>query len=124
MRDKQTQPTPSPNGISVTSGEIGAHAMHPPGKRRIDINQMAQARGNPNSKPAGGHSGPPLRGGFVIHPPTNTNSSQTSDAGWNEEQVCREPDLSVAVGCKQVDIRRLAGRARDASTRQVQHSHQ
>jgi hypothetical protein len=26
------------NGIFVTSGEIGTHAMHPPRKRNIDIN--------------------------------------------------------------------------------------
>ena len=27
------------NGLFVTSGEIGTHAMHPPGQRIIDINK-------------------------------------------------------------------------------------
>ena len=32
-RNKPAKPKPVPNRIFVTSGEIGAHAMHPPGKR-------------------------------------------------------------------------------------------
>ena len=37
-RGKSAKPNPAPNGIFVTSGEIGTNAMHPPGKRSIDIN--------------------------------------------------------------------------------------
>ncbi|MFY8052331.1 MAG: hypothetical protein ACOVP2_06925 [Armatimonadaceae bacterium] len=37
-RGKPAKPNPAPNGIFVTSGEIGTNAMHPPGKRSIDIN--------------------------------------------------------------------------------------
>jgi hypothetical protein len=33
------------------------------------------------------------------------------DAWWNVERVCREPDILVDGVCKQVDIRRLPGRA-------------
>ena len=38
-RNEQAQPNPSHNGIRVSSGEIGTHAIHPPGKRSIDINK-------------------------------------------------------------------------------------
>jgi hypothetical protein len=38
-RNKPAKPKPVPIGIFVTSGEIGTHAMHPPGKRSIDINK-------------------------------------------------------------------------------------
>ena len=47
-------------GFRVTSGEIGACAMHPPCKR--ESNNADRKR---FSKRAGGHSGPPLRRGFV-----------------------------------------------------------
>ena len=38
-RNEQAKPNPSHNGIRVSSGEIGTHAIHPPGKRSIDINK-------------------------------------------------------------------------------------
>jgi hypothetical protein len=37
-RNKPAKPNPVPNRIFVTPGEIGTWAMHPPGKRSIDIN--------------------------------------------------------------------------------------
>ena len=33
------------------------------------------------------------------------------DVGWNEERLCREPDISADEGCMPGIIRRLAGRA-------------
>ena len=38
-RNEQAKPNRAPNVIFITSGEIGTHAMHPPGKRSIDINK-------------------------------------------------------------------------------------
>ena len=37
-RNKPAKPNQAPNAIFITSGEIGTNAMHPPGKRRMDIN--------------------------------------------------------------------------------------
>ena len=42
-RGKRAKPNPAPNGIFVTSGEIGTHAMHPPGKR-INNNKVQPIR--------------------------------------------------------------------------------
>jgi hypothetical protein len=40
-RDRPAKPNRAPNGIFVTSGEIGTHAMHPPRKREsIGTNAM------------------------------------------------------------------------------------
>ena len=38
LRDKPAKPNQALNGNFVTSGEIGANAMHPPGKRSVYIN--------------------------------------------------------------------------------------
>jgi hypothetical protein len=38
-RNKPAKPNPVPNRIFVTPGETGAHAIHPPGKRSIDIDK-------------------------------------------------------------------------------------
>ena len=38
--DRPAKPNRAPNGIFVTSGEIGTNAMHPPGKFIIDINKQ------------------------------------------------------------------------------------
>jgi hypothetical protein len=37
-RNKQAEPNQTPNGNFVISGEIGTNAMHPPGKRSMNIN--------------------------------------------------------------------------------------
>ena len=39
LRNEQAKPNRAANRIFITSGEIGTHAMHPPGKRSIDINK-------------------------------------------------------------------------------------
>ena len=36
--ETSSKPSQVPNGIFITSGEIGTNAMYPPGKRSIDIN--------------------------------------------------------------------------------------
>jgi hypothetical protein len=38
------EPNQVPNGISITSGEIGTHAMHLPGERSIDINNWQKQK--------------------------------------------------------------------------------
>ena len=48
------------NGIFETPGEIGTHAMHPPGKRSIDINKWQN-----RIESTGGRGSPPLRGDFA-----------------------------------------------------------
>jgi hypothetical protein len=37
--NKPAKPNPESNRNFIPSGEIGTHAMHPPGKRSIDINK-------------------------------------------------------------------------------------
>ena len=37
-RDRPAKPNREPNGIFIPSGEIGTHAMHPPGERITNIN--------------------------------------------------------------------------------------
>jgi hypothetical protein len=63
-RNKPAKPNQAPNGIFITSGEIGTNAMHPPGKRSININIKIKVKKTVSIR-AGGHGGPPLRGGFV-----------------------------------------------------------
>ena len=73
---------------------------------------------------AGGHSGPPLRRGFVstkshigyvngcaTFTKTNTWQAEQRDARWNEERVGRKPDIPRYGDCKPARIRRLTGRA-------------
>jgi hypothetical protein len=38
-RNKPAKPNPASNRNFIPSGEIGTHAMHPPGKRSIDIDK-------------------------------------------------------------------------------------
>ena len=67
-RDKPAKPNRAQNGNFVTSGEIGTNTMHLPGKRSIGVNINININININrtvSIHAGGHSGPPLRRGFV-----------------------------------------------------------
>ncbi len=127
-RNKPAKPKHPVIRIFVTSGEIGTNAMHPPGKRSIDIDIDIDIDIKKTvSIRAGGHGGPPLRGGFVsirgitkAEPNTpqwfryirrdRHEQARQRDAGWNVERVCREPDISVSGGCKQVDSRRLLGR--------------
>ena len=47
-RDRKAKPNPAPNGIFITSGELGTNAMHPPGKRNISINKLQKVKANPN----------------------------------------------------------------------------
>jgi hypothetical protein len=58
----------------VTSGDLGTHGMHPPRKRIHIYGESGITAKNPTVafSCAGGHSGPPLRGGFVSLG-TNTN---------------------------------------------------
>jgi hypothetical protein len=63
-RDRPAKPNRAPNGIFIPPGEIGAHAMHPPGERSIDINKWQNREVNR------------LRYG-VFHPSTTTPSSTT-----------------------------------------------
>ena len=47
-RDKPAKPNQAPNGIFVTSGEIGTNTMHPPGERSIGINKCQKFKAIPN----------------------------------------------------------------------------
>ena len=103
----------------LTSGDIGAHAMHPPGKRSIDIN-----KGQNHHDKAYWHRY--TRADTAVRPyaeicsmkgQPNTGHRQSNietnhrDGGWNGERMCREPDISADGGCKPGIIRRLSGRA-------------
>jgi len=103
----------------LTSGEIGTCAMHPPGKRSIDINKGQNhhdktyrhryARADTAVRPYAeicSMKGQPNTG----HRQSNIETNQR-DGGWNGERMCREPDISADGGCKPGIIRRLAGPA-------------
>ena len=45
LRNEQAKPNRAANRIFITSGEIGTHAMHPPGKRSMDISNCVDTRG-------------------------------------------------------------------------------
>jgi len=118
-RNKPAKPNPASNRNFIPSGEIGAHAMHPPGKRSIDINKGQNhhdkayrhryARADTAVRPYAeicSMKGQPNTG----HRQSNIETNQR-DGGWNGERMCREPDISADGGCKPGIIRRLAGRA-------------
>ena len=81
--------------IFITSGEIGTHAMHPPGTRIIDINKWQN-----RIESTGGRGSPPLRGDFasatqavvVTTPPPR---HRITSYGLQNEQACK-PRRSAA----------------------------
>ncbi len=67
----QEEASPQPNRpqdrCRVTSGDLGTHGMHPLRKRAHIYSESGTIAKNPavTFSCSGGHSGPPLRGGFV-----------------------------------------------------------
>ena len=64
-RDKPAKPKYPPNGIFITSGEIGTNAMHPPGKR-IRSDSMSQRQGTSETRGRTRRSAPTQRKCFNI----------------------------------------------------------
>jgi hypothetical protein len=50
-RDTPAKPNHRQNGMFITSGEIGTNAMHPPGKRSMDINRIDENALTPSNIP-------------------------------------------------------------------------
>ena len=105
-RDKPAKPNQAHTGICATSGEIGTNAMHPPGKRSIDINKShfhADTHGRTRRSA-------PTRS-LCRKPHIQDETDGQRAARWNVERVGREPDISADDGCKPAHNRRLSGRA-------------
>jgi hypothetical protein len=97
-RYRQAQPKREVVGICVTSGDLGTHGMHPPSKRLFVSCESAITAINPTVtfSCAGGHSGPPLRGGFVSRRGITTAEPSARPSFWNTRRPRHARDESIA----------------------------